>query len=459
MAESGTAERRWNIAAIICLGIAVYFLVTATFALVNGKEFASEWPQFIRYVAIPVLIAIGLIICAWFAKPDTRNMVAGSGLAILGGMFAFELVMTARSYSAMAGLVSLPDIQWIRAHDADESLPPSRTAKSLNTQIGVTSLKDAVLGGIPDKRVYLCTNAEKPVFYQADQLGFNNPAQSYDQPPEVMVIGDSFVEGICLEPGRDLVGQLRRDTPAIGIGNRGAGPLFALAALGRYGPQLRPRTVVFAFFEGNDWENLAAELQTPYLRQALSPDAEFGAIKPAASTLARAKPVIAAWQATTMPGPLEVMRRTEGLRNLFALQKTALNLGIAYPKAPPPIPEFADVLARAKDIAAGWGGRVILLYIPLQDRYLGLINRDFVYDQLRSKVLSAAERNRITVVDLAPVFGSQQRPERLYASDAHFSEQGAGLAASIVAQYLRRTPKSDFAGNEAGERHPGSPQL
>src|SRR3546814_4332558 len=117
----------------------------------------------------------------------------------------------------------------------------------------------------------------KPIFYDADRFGFNNPDVDYQRAAEILVLGDSFVEGICLEPGKDLAGQLRRQSPGtIGIGSRGSGPLFELAMLGRYGPHLRPKSVVMAFFEGNDWENLDDELKQPYLRQALARAARFG---------------------------------------------------------------------------------------------------------------------------------------------------------------------------------------
>lgn len=460
MNSAEMSKKRWGIPAFLCLGIAAYFIATALFALWSGRDFASETPQFIRYVAVPTIIAIGFVMCALFASPDTRAIVAASSIAVLGGMFAFELVMTARSYSATSGLVSLPDKGWLRAQNVDESLPPSRTAKALNTAMGVKSLSEAVLGGIPGKRVYLCSSGGKPVFYQADRFGFNNPEDAYGAPVDVMIVGDSFVEGICLNPGQDLVGQIRKNGPStVGVGNRGAGPVFELAALGRYGPELRPRTVVLAFFEGNDWENLEQELKTPYLRQALSPDAQFGPVDLKAETLARARPVISDWQSIRMPGPLEVLQRTNSLRNFLALQKTSLHLGIAYPKAPPVIEEYNAVLARTKAVAASWGGRVILLYIPLQDRFLGLVNRDFVYDQVRSKVLSAADQNAIPVVDLAPIFKGHPKPQSLYGPDAHFSTLGAGVAAKAVADFLQETDENQLAERRAEQPSPPALEL
>ncbi|WOK36531.1 alginate O-acetyltransferase AlgX-related protein [Sphingomonas sp. C3-2] len=439
MSEAGTPQKRWRISTIICLFLAAYFAGTALFALIHANQFASARPQLLRYVIAPGTIAILLALCAWKMRPDARAITASCGLAIFVGMFAFEFFMTARTYSATMGLVALPEKSWLRAQRVDDTLPPSRTVKALNTAIGVTALSDAVLGNIPGKRVYLCSSGAKPIFYQADQMGFNNPPAAYARAPDIMVVGDSFVEGICLEPAQTLVGQLRRTTTAtLGIGNRGAGPLYGLAATGRYGGKFHPRTVVMAFFEGNDWENLEAELRTPYLRQALSPNADFGGVTPAPATLERAHSVIDDWQNMRMPGAVEMLSRTHSLRNLAALQKTSLSLGIAYPKAPPAIPEYSRILARTKQIVEGWGGHLIILYIPLQDRFLGLINRDFVYDQVRSKVLASAAKNGIPVVDLAPIFRSHPQPETLYAADAHFSAQGAHIAAGAVTDFLKR---------------------
>src|SRR3546814_2317477 len=85
-----------------------------------------------------------------------------------------------------------------------------------------------------------------------------------------------------------------------------------------------------------------------------------------------------------------------------------------------------------------------LLYVPQRDRYLGVLNRDFVYDQTRSKVLAAAAQNQVPVIDLAALFRKQPRAGDLYGTDSHFSERGAAMVARVIQERLQhRSTQSD----------------
>ncbi len=286
---------------------------------------------------------------------------------------------------------------------------------------------------MPGARTLLCAERGKPVLYRADRYGFRNADTVYSRPVETMFLGDSFVEGICLPDGRDLVGQFRARHPeTIAIGSRGAGPLLELAMLGRFGPVIRPKRVVIVFYEGSDWENLDHELRRSWLVPALRADADFGpAIMPAA-TIARSQPILRKWFATRPPGMMAVIRGAHIPRNLLALHQTWTQLGLGYPKAAPEFPEYAQILARAKTIASTWGGEVVLAYVPQTGRLIGLIPNQFVFDQVRDKVRAAAATNRLPLIDLTPVFLNEPRPIALYAADGHLSALGAGLAARSI---------------------------
>src|SRR3546814_9539010 len=85
-------------------------------------------------------------------------------------------------------MVASPNLDWMRRERADKGLPPSRTAKGLNVALNVKELPSAVLSGIPYKRVLLCSQNGKPIFYDADRFGFNNPDGVYQRPAEILVL-------------------------------------------------------------------------------------------------------------------------------------------------------------------------------------------------------------------------------------------------------------------------------
>ena len=97
-----------------------------------------------------------------------------------------------------------------------------------------------------------------------------------------------------------------------------------------------------------------------------------------------------------------------------------------------PNPAYEQILVRARDVSAEWGGRVVVVYIPSLDRFGGVFPHGFVQNPLRNMVKDAAKSAGIEVIDLTPVFKEQGAPQTLYAADAHFNAEGAALAAEAI---------------------------
>jgi hypothetical protein len=367
-------------------------------------------------------------------RESTGILIGVHGAAVLIVLFAFEAFMTLRTFP-----VEMDVLGRIRDAGAREGLLTSVPLKAMNARLETDSLEQAMLSGIPHGRVLLCAKDGVPLAYEADRFGFNNPDHVYERATDALVLGDSFIEGMCQAPGEDVVSRLRARYPgSIGMAVRGNGPLLELAALGRYGPALRPRHVIIAFFEGNDWRNFGLELRLPWLRSALTPGVAFGPVPAQATTLGRAREVaersaareITAWA---------VVARGQNVRNFFALKHVTTALGLLYPRARRPHPEYVEVLRRAKAIAGSWGGRLSLLYIPRPDRFIGLLPRDFAFEPLRADMRAAAREAGVAFVDLVLRFVEDEAPRGFYAANGHFSEEGAERAAQILAEHLRET--------------------
>ena len=222
----------------------------------------------------------------------------------------------------------------------------------------------------------------------------------------------------------------------VGLGTRGAGPLFELAMIGRYGPAMRPRHTVLVFFAGNDWENLQREKMVPWLREALNPDADFGAPLPDPVILDHAAEITRAWWRRSDEGLEETLRRRSMLRNFLALQQTALQLGLHYPRDTHEQPVFEETLRRAAQLVERWGGDLSVAFVPEMDRYIGALDQQFIHEELASRVALAAAAAGAPLIDLAAAFAGDPDPARLYALDGHFTAEGAALAAQTIAQAL-----------------------
>lgn len=439
-----------GISALLCGVLAAYLLLSPAYAVYNFEEYASSMPQRIRYVLVPAALALIFLAVGLFAHPKVGMTAGLYGLSVLAGFFLFETLLTLRSIPvrlSMLGQLSYTQEEAI-AHEGD--VVRGFTLAQLNRMSGVKELNKAVLSGFPRSQVVLCTAPDHVVSYRADRYGFNNPDALYEGGPmDAMLLGDSFVEGFCLPPGEDMVSQLRRDDiAAVGVGIRGNGPLTELATLGRYGPMLKPRHVLMVFFEGNDWKNLERELKLPWLRATLGAEVDFGTPVSAGDAMRRAASAMSEFsrRPVTM---VDLVTRTEMLRNFLALQQTFTRLGLNYPKAAPDIPEFRHILRRAKVMVGTWGGSFTLVYVPRVDRFMGALASDAAFEPLHALVVDGAKREGVPVVDLSLAFKKQSRPRDLYAADGHFSSSGAAFAAKIVARHLREGAIASAAADPA----------
>jgi hypothetical protein len=118
------------------------------------------------------------------------------------------------------------------------------------------------LAGLPLKLSVSVKEGDAWPFFRTDEFGFNNPiGQHVPDTIDVALVGDSMVHGTTVEPSENLAGWLRRSGyKVLNLGQGGSGPLLELAILGEYALPLRPKRLVWLFYEGNDFLNLQSEL-------------------------------------------------------------------------------------------------------------------------------------------------------------------------------------------------------
>ncbi|MCI4624325.1 MAG: hypothetical protein L3V56_00010 [Candidatus Magnetoovum sp. WYHC-5] len=95
-----------------------------------------------------------------------------------------------------------------------------------------------------------------------DEHGFNNPTGLYDKPVDIAVVGDSFAEGISVNSGEDSVSFIRQlQYPnSLNFGKAGAGPLSVLATIREYVEIVKPKIVLWYYYEGNDLQDIPTEI-------------------------------------------------------------------------------------------------------------------------------------------------------------------------------------------------------
>ncbi|MDA9714106.1 hypothetical protein N9U37_00595 [Prochlorococcus sp. AH-736-N10] len=126
-------------------------------------------------------------------------------------------------------------------------------------------------GHPPNSLIVYCEEASGLTEFQTNKLGFRSVLnQNLDNPLDLILIGDSFAEGACINAPYDIASNLGKNSNVLNLGKGGSGPLFQFGLINELSrlSDLKEITlkdgfdVVWIIFTGNDLKNLAEERQT-----------------------------------------------------------------------------------------------------------------------------------------------------------------------------------------------------
>jgi hypothetical protein len=210
--------------------------------------------------------------------------------------------------------------------------------------------------------------------------------------------------------------------------------------LKEYLPALRPRIVLWFYFEGNDLEDLIREKQVPVLTSYLEPTftqtlrARQRQIDEWITTfVAASRTATEASGGPTLRTFLEKGKRIAVLEHVRARTGFALVGGHSYPQdseMAAHLPLFREVLKQASEVVETWNGTLYFVYLPEWLRY--------AYPRTasahRDTVLEIVRELGIPVVDIHRTFQSNPDPLALFPfrGPGHYNPQGYRLAAEEV---------------------------
>jgi len=298
-----------------------------------------------------------------------------------------------------------------------------------------------------------CNESGEYIVYESDEHGFHNPRGIWERrPAEIVALGDSYTHGVCVPSEKGFVAVIRAQHPAtVNLGVNSHGPLTSLATLKEYGPTLKPKLVLWFYYEGNDLRDLDGwEKNSPLLMKYVS--------SPFSQHLFERQPEIdqalrgyldtAIAQATSpAPVPFEAIVKLHHLRQALQsfYERRPVEQGLpaellkhlsqrGAPAAAEDLQLFERILAEARTTAETWNGRLVFVYLPTWERYRipELASKD------RDRVLGIARRLNLHVVDLHPVFATHPDPMALFPFRryAHYNEAGHRLVGEEVLKHI-----------------------
>lgn len=290
------------------------------------------------------------------------------------------------------------------------------------------------LGGLSHRVTVVCNETGRYMVYESDEHGFNNPEGSHQAKDiDVAIVGDSFAQGFCVAPGDDMAGVIRSGRfRVLNVGMGGSSLLLELAILREFVLPVKPRVVLWVYYEGNDLADLEAELADPYLSQYL--DASF-----CQGLLARQQEADGLLTEFTNQLWQDEPRRTGNatpVLNFLKLKRVRTLLGYRSTAAPEPSQDFMQIMSLARDGVTRAGGTLYLVYLPTWARYA--LNEDEDY-LARNKTLDIVRGLDIPVIDLHESMSSHPDPLSLYPfrANGHFNAEGYAMLANQIVERLK----------------------
>lgn len=459
MNQDKTIAKRFRVASIVA-----WLFLTASIAMLAYTYYRAEILYLGRkdayYFSYYLVSIIGILFWGVVLrlKDEVKLNVEIACTSVVVGIYMIEIVLNIMSPGATAALVNSKNrVEAAKASGIDfdtrtrqevyrdlvsegADVAPSVRASSL-VKIGGLRDKEGAepllsFGGVSNKTTVGDNESGKYLIFQSDRYGFNNPDSDWDSSQlKWLLTGDSFAAGITVPRGEDISGQIRKITnqSVINLGISGNGPLLELAVLKEYGEPVKPTTVLWVYYEGNDlWTDLKREKPSSLLMRYLQPGFTQGLMNRQSEIDDRLGKYIAG--ADTTDSLLWEFRilRLYNIRNILKSSiKTSVDINVE--------PLFTEILTKARDRTAAWGGKLYFIYLPQITRYATEVNNHDLYRK-RSEVIDVVESLNIPLIDIhTEVFESHPDPLALFPFrlNGHYTAEGYSKVAKAIVSGVR----------------------
>ncbi len=208
--------------------------------------------------------------------------VISISMSVIISFFLIELILTFSNFNYYRGIEYEKAISKIDGFDTrrrfdyyqEKILTDPKAVVTIAPYWHLNKKKDFLpLSGISNQITIYCNELGFFSEYKSDRYGLNNPDKVWDNNPNVIVLGDSYAHGACLNEPNTIVGNMRKNNRTIGnISYGGNGPLLELASLIEILNVSNPKMVIWFFAEANDLSQLEFTKKDQILKEYLRSD-------------------------------------------------------------------------------------------------------------------------------------------------------------------------------------------
>lgn len=116
----------------------------------------------------------------------------------------------------------------------------------------------------PNTNLYFCNEGYGLIKYKTDRLGFRNQDNLWGKKIDVVLIGDSFTHGACVEEDKTIGGQLLKNWTTLNLGSYGNHAIHYAAVEKVFLPVIKPKFAITIFYANDNDDDSGSRIYDAY---------------------------------------------------------------------------------------------------------------------------------------------------------------------------------------------------
>ena len=310
------------------------------------------------------------------------------------------------------------------------------------------------LSGKSFSKTLICNEIGDYVFIDSDRYGFNNKDSNWNNNVDVLLVGDSYAFGECVQFKYSIANNLiKSNYSSISLGYGSNGPLATLGTIREYGSIIKPKKVFWIFFSGNDLEDLDREKKIKILNKYLNFNFSQNLIN-------KQKNIDKIYSEyfdqeyrrlkNSWPYKFSLIKifnlsiLKEFINNYFLITKIKISEKNDKKDVIDIINNydyevFSKIINLAKKEVESWGGDLIFLYVPSPINFQNGV-LDFENEYLKNKIFKLIKEKNLHFIDIGEkIMNSKLTSNEIYALGyGHFTKKGYKIVSTEIIEHLEK---------------------
>lgn len=309
------------------------------------------------------------------------------------------------------------------------------------------------LSGISKKKTISCNELGYYNNYKSDRFGFNNKDDLWDVEIDYLILGDSFVQGDCVNNEHNISNNISKkmNKKILNLGVSSTGPLFQYAIFKEYAYDLKFKKLIWVFYENNDLENLYSEINNSILKSYLNKNNFSQNLKNNVTEIdnmfksklineyqnKKGKNKFSLYNFLKLKLSRKVLNfKTKKMNNINNLYNSD-NPQVAFNEVN--FKNYFLILKKINNLLKNKNAQLLFVYVPENKRYKEMSESYTSQSEFnRKKILDFVSTENIEFVDIYEKFSNINDPLKYYPFriKTHFTEEGYELVSSFIMEKL-----------------------